>query len=136
MENPSHYIAYQGVEMDEGEFLTTLASTGLPDLVRREQYLCRARSLGRDPLGELMRFPPGRRRIHVARPLAEEEGASSSTYDRPACDEVLALFATAKKRFGGLPALFEWDSELPDLEVLLAEARRVEDYREDIHDHA
>jgi len=139
VENPSHYIAYAGVEMDEGEFLTTLASrTGCQILCDVNNIYVSARNLGRDPHAELAQFPAGAiAEIHVAGHATEEDGGLLiDSHDRPACDDVLALYATAKKRFGDVPSLFEWDSALPGLEVLLGEARRMEEYHEDVHGHA
>ena len=39
-------------------------------------------------------------------------------------DEVWALYAYAIERFGPKPTLIEWDSDVPELEVLLSEARK------------
>ncbi len=40
------------------------------------------------------------------------------------CDDVWQLYGHAQQRFGGVPALVEWDTGVPPLEVLLAEASR------------
>ena len=37
-----------------------------------------------------------------------------------------ALYEHALRRFGAVPTLVEWDTEVPTLEVLLQEARRAE----------
>jgi uncharacterized protein (UPF0276 family) len=39
-----------------------------------------------------------------------------------ACDAVWALYRHAVDRFGAVPTLVEWDTDIPDLEVLLSEA--------------
>jgi len=39
-------------------------------------------------------------------------------------DSVWALYATACRRFGAVPTLIEWDTNIPALDVLLDEARR------------
>jgi hypothetical protein len=44
----------------------------------------------------------------------------------PVAEEVWALHARALARFGPRPTLVEWDTDLPALPVLLAEARRAE----------
>lgn len=139
VENPSRYIDYPGAEMDEGEFLTTLASrTGCGILCDVNNIYVSARNLEHDALAELLRFPADAvGEIHVAGHATEENGRLLiDTHDRPACDEVLALFAAARKRFGEVPGLFEWDSALPDLHVLLGEARRMQHAQEDVHGHA
>jgi uncharacterized protein len=38
------------------------------------------------------------------------------------CDEVWKLYAHAVQRFGRMPALIEWDTAIPELDVLLAQA--------------
>ena len=38
------------------------------------------------------------------------------------CDEVWQIYRYAQKRFGGAPALIEWDTDIPPLQVLLGEA--------------
>jgi hypothetical protein len=39
---------------------------------------------------------------------------------------VWALYEHAIRRFGAVPTLVEWDTEIPALEVLLAEARHAD----------
>jgi uncharacterized protein (UPF0276 family) len=139
VENPSRYVAYSGVEMDEGEFMATLASrTGCRILCDVNNIYVSARNLGLDPYAELALFPPDAvGEIHVAGHASEEDGRLLiDTHDQPPSDDVLTLFASARKRFGDLPALFEWDSALPDLEVLLSEAQRMEERQESTHGHA
>jgi uncharacterized protein (UPF0276 family) len=40
------------------------------------------------------------------------------------CDEVWSLYRHALQRFGGVPTLIEWDTDIPELDVLLDEAAR------------
>ncbi len=42
------------------------------------------------------------------------------------CDEVWLLYAHAVRRFGDAPALIEWDTSIPTLDVLLAQATRAD----------
>jgi uncharacterized protein (UPF0276 family) len=44
------------------------------------------------------------------------------THNRPVDPVVWALYAVALKRFGPIPTLIEWDTDLPPLAVLVAEA--------------
>jgi uncharacterized protein len=39
-------------------------------------------------------------------------------------DPVWALYAETVTKFGALPSLVEWDNDVPDFPVLLAEAER------------
>ncbi len=40
------------------------------------------------------------------------------------CDEVWRIYQHAQRRFGTVPSLVEWDTDIPSLQVLLAEALR------------
>jgi uncharacterized protein (UPF0276 family) len=40
------------------------------------------------------------------------------------CDDVWALYQYAIMRFGNVPTLIEWDTDIPSLDVLLAEAEK------------
>ena len=43
------------------------------------------------------------------------------------CDEVWQIYSHAQQRFGNVPALVEWDTDIPSLDVLLGEASRAGD---------
>ena len=131
VENPSRYLAYEVTSMEEGDFLAQLARrTGCGVLCDVNNIYVSARNFGSDPFADLARFPVfAVKQIHIAgHETSEDDGAPLliDTHDRPACDDVLELFRVARAQFGALPALMEWDAQLPDLEVLLAEAQRVE----------
>ena len=40
------------------------------------------------------------------------------------CEDVWQIYGHAQQLFGGVPALMEWDTDIPALGVLLAEAER------------
>jgi uncharacterized protein (UPF0276 family) len=42
------------------------------------------------------------------------------------CDEVWELYALAIARFGAVPTLIEWDTNIPALATLVAESERAE----------
>ena len=44
----------------------------------------------------------------------------------PVGPAVWELYAHALRRFGALPTLVEWDTDIPPLEVLLGEARQAD----------
>jgi hypothetical protein len=43
------------------------------------------------------------------------------------------LYRAALRRFGDVPTLIEWDTDIPTLEVLMAEAAKAEALRADGH---
>ena len=58
------------------------------------------------------------------------------THSAPVCDAVWQLYAHALRCFGPLPTLLEWDTGIPALEVLVAEANKASPYLECARDLA
>jgi uncharacterized protein (UPF0276 family) len=48
------------------------------------------------------------------------------THSRPVCDAVWVLYREALDRFGAVPALIEWDNDIPELRVLVGEAHKAD----------
>ncbi len=42
------------------------------------------------------------------------------------CPAVWSLYRVAVERFGAVPALIEWDTDIPPLDVLAAEAQKAD----------
>jgi uncharacterized protein (UPF0276 family) len=59
--------------------------------------------------------------IHLAGHEARE-GLLVDTHGARVCDGVWKLYARAVERCGAVPALVEWDIDIPALDVLLDEA--------------
>ena len=63
--------------------------------------------------------------IHLAG--FESQGALLiDTHSRPVTGDVWSLYRAALERFGPRPTLIEWDTDIPALDVLLAEARNAD----------
>jgi uncharacterized protein (UPF0276 family) len=141
VENPSCYIEFVSTEFDEGAFLTELAyKTGCGILCDVNNIYVTAMNRGVDPHAMLSRFAKKAvKEIHVAGHAREDDEHGLlliDTHDRRACDEVLGLLAHARARFGDIPTLVEWDSKLPELDVLLDEAARIETHAKPVLSHA
>jgi uncharacterized protein (UPF0276 family) len=54
------------------------------------------------------------------------ESVIVDTHDTYVCEDVWALYGEAIDRFGPVPTLVEWDSRLPAIDELIAEARRAD----------
>jgi uncharacterized protein (UPF0276 family) len=48
------------------------------------------------------------------------------THGDRVCDAVWQLYGRALERFGPVPTLIEWDTDIPDLAILLDEAQKAE----------
>ncbi|MFV3127210.1 DUF692 domain-containing protein [Niveispirillum sp. KHB5.9] len=135
VENPSLYLGFQMDQMDEGEFLAALAArTGCGLLLDLNNLYVSARNRGRDAVQLLSRFPASAvGEIHLAGHAAMEiDGATLLIDDHGSAvpDPVWALYDIALRRFGPRPTLVEWDTALPPLPLLLAQAARADAIRE------
>jgi uncharacterized protein (UPF0276 family) len=71
--------------------------------------------------------------IHLAGHSANDAEGRTLLIDNhgaPVSASVWALYADALRRFGAVPALVEWDTAIPPLEILVREARRADAWRQ------
>jgi len=127
VENPSGYLRFAGAEMPEAEFLATLArraGCGLLCDVNNIHVTCA--NLGGDPDAYLAALPPAAvGEIHLAGHAVNDADGHEILIDdhgSPVAPAVWSLYERALERFGPAPTLIEWDTEIPPLAVLLAEA--------------
>ena len=135
IENPSHYLALDGHEFEEVEFLTELSRrTGCGLLLDVNNLYLSARNLEFDAQAYLDRFPAEAiMEVHLA---GHSPDAASplliDSHDAPVADAVWALFARLIARIGPRPTLIERDDLIPPFAQLQAEraqAQRVLDTR-------
>jgi len=131
IENPSAYLRFRHSTMAEPEFLAALAQrTGCRLLCDVNNIHVTCANLGLDPVAYLDALPiDAVAEIHLAgHARVERDGATLLIDDHgaPVADAVWTLYRHAVARFGTVPALVEWDRQLPLLPVLLAEARKAE----------
>lgn len=134
VENLSAYVQWRQAEMDEPEFLNTLARrSGCQLLVDVNNIAVNAlnaqlRGDTSDPLASCERWLDAIAPAHVAEiHLAGHMHCGDIVIDdhgSRAHDEVWALYRHALRRFGAVPTLIEWDTDVPELSVLLDEAER------------
>jgi hypothetical protein len=131
VENPSAYLRYRDTSLAEPEFLAALvARTGCGLLLDVNNVAVSAFNLGFDPEAYLEAVPRGAvEEIHLAGHAVNDVGERLVRIDdhgSAVCAEVWRLHARALRRFGPTPTLIEWDSRLPDLATLAAEAARAD----------
>jgi uncharacterized protein (UPF0276 family) len=81
---------------------------------------------GFDPLDYLNRLPQDRvREIHLAG-YQEQEDYLLDTHGYPVHPPVWRLYEAALARFGPVPTLIEWDTDIPTWDVLMAEALKAQ----------
>jgi len=127
VENPSSYLRFEHSPIGEPEFLNELARrTGCRLLCDVNNVYVSGRNLGDDPAAYLDRLEPAAvEEIHLAgHAVNDADGRPIFIDDHGSrvAAEVWRLYAHALARFGPVPTLVEWDTDLPPLMVLLEEA--------------
>jgi uncharacterized protein (UPF0276 family) len=131
LENVSSYFQYAGSDMPEHEFFSELVGrTGCGVLLDVNNLFVNERNHGTSaatfiegiPIDSVAEIHLAGHSIHVY----DEHEIVVDTHDNLVCDEVWSLYAVAIQRFGRVPTLIEWDSDLPGLDVLIGEARKAQ----------
>ena len=125
VENVSSYLEYRASDIPEGEFIAELCRrSGCGVLLDVNNLYVNQLNNGSDALAAMSAIAPGSvAEIHLAGHLVAPHCVVDTHGDRVA-EPVWALYRAALERFGTVPTLIEWDTDIPPLEVLLEEARR------------
>jgi len=130
LENPSTYLAFAASTMTEWEFLARLseqADCGL--LLDVNNVYVSGFNHGFDPR-EYIDAVPAERVVQYHLAGHTNKGTHIvDTHEGPAIDAVWDLYARASARTGPVSTLFEWDSEIPPLEVVRREAEKARPLR-------
>ena len=123
VENPSAYLRFATSTIPEAQFLAELVRrTGCGLLCDVNNVYVTARNLGLDPVAYLDALPADAvGEIHLAGHSANDADGRTLLIDdhgSPVAAAVWALYDHAIRRFGAVPTLVEWDTEIPALEVL------------------
>lgn len=128
LENVSTYARFADDAMSEAQFLAALAArTGCGLLLDINNLYVNQCNHGEDALAALAAIDPatvGELHLggHLVTPqaLIDHHGAAVAA-------PVWQLYQAALARFGAVPTLIEWDTDIPPLDVLLAEADKAAD---------
>jgi hypothetical protein len=123
IENISAYVEFVASEMSEGDFIAELVRrTGCGVLLDVNNLYVNQVNHGSDAMAALRALSPQSvEEIHLAGHSVSEHGLIDTHGDRVA-EPVWQLYEAALQRFGPMPTLIEWDTDIPPLPVLLAEA--------------
>lgn len=123
IENVSSYVRFRDDAMSEAEFMAQLARrTGCALLLDVNNLYVNQCNHGEDALAALQAIAPGSvGEIHLAGHLVTP-AAVIDHHGAAVAPPVWALYQAALARFGAVPTLIEWDTDVPALEVLLGEA--------------
>ncbi|AGI67262.1 hypothetical protein DUF692 [Octadecabacter antarcticus 307] len=132
LENPSSYLAFAESDMTETDFLAQIAArTGCGLLLDVNNVFVSATNLGYSPQGYIDDYPLGHvGEIHLGGhdEDADETGAPL-LIDSHGCevvDPVWALLDYTLIKSGPKPLLIEWDTDVPEWSVLVAETKRAD----------
>jgi len=125
LENVSSFVRFADDAMSEAEFLAALARrTGCGLLLDVNNLYVNQLNHGEDAMAALHAIAPGTiGEIHLAGHLVTPD-AVVDHHGAVVADPVWRLYNEALRRFGAVPTLIEWDTDIPPLEVLLGEAAK------------
>jgi len=123
VENVSSYYAFPESTIPEYEFVSAVAArTGCALLVDVNNIYVNARNHGLDPVAYLAAIEPRAvAEIHLAG-YDDSGPLVIDTHGAPVSPQVWSLYAAAIERFGAVPTLIEWDTDIPEFAVLEREA--------------
>jgi len=127
IENVSSYLQFKDTHLSEPEFLAALAfETGCGLLLDVNNVYVSARNHGFDPYRFIGKIPAARvHEMHLAGHTVNRYGDKTiviDTHSDHVCDAVWRLYEFALEHCGATPTLIEWDTDIPSLDVLMAEA--------------
>lgn len=134
VENISSYLRFVESTIPEWEFLTAVATTtGCGILLDVNNVYVNAVNHGYDAVTFIDAVPPAMvEEIHLAG--FERRGTMLvDTHGAPVAPDVWQLYRHTLRRVGRVPTLIEWDTDIPALDVLLAEAARADQILEAPH---
>jgi uncharacterized protein len=131
VENPSNYLRFRETAISEPQFLNELAArTGCGVLCDVNNVYVTCTNLGGDADAWIDALDPSSvGEIHLAgHAINDADGRSILIDDHGSfvSADVWALYVRAIRRYGRVPSLVEWDTDLPALGVLIGEAKKAE----------
>jgi uncharacterized protein (UPF0276 family) len=132
LENPSVYLQFKESTLSEQQVLTELVRrTGCGILLDLNNLIVNAHNVGTDPYAYINALPASAiKELHLAGHATNTVNNTATLVDDHGSrvqEPTWALYRHAITQFGTRPTLIEWDNNLPELQVLLCEARRATD---------
>ncbi len=131
IENVSSYLQFESSTIPEWEFISTLAKqSGCGILFDVNNIYVNAKNHKFDPQKFINAVPVEYvKEIHLAGHTVkqfEECEILIDTHNKRVTNDVWSLYQDSVQRFGEVPVLIEWDTDIPALSVLLDEASKAE----------
>lgn len=134
VENISSYLRFRHSTMAEADFIAELlARTGCGLLFDINNLYVNTVNHGVDALAYLGKIPVDAvKEIHLAG-FDHASGLLIDTHGKRVAQPVWELYRQAIERFGPVPTLIEWDTDIPPFSVLLEEAGKAQQVLEACH---
>lgn len=125
IENVCNYLQFKHSTIPEWDFIAEVSRrTGCGILLDVNNIYVNAANHNFDPASYFPSLPVDAvREIHLAG-FDTNGDCLIDTHGQPVWEEVWDLYRQTLKWFGNVPTLIEWDTDVPELSVLLAEARK------------
>lgn len=127
LENISAYYQHTGNTLDEASFLNALCEeTGCGILLDANNLYVNHKNLGYEITKYLdtLNFDYVKQ-IHLGG-HEQRENLLVDTHGAAVCNEVWEIYAYISQLYGVIPALIEWDNNVPSLETLMSEKAKAE----------
>lgn len=133
VENPSSYLTFINDEMSEWEFIQNVVkNTDCELLLDINNIYVSSQNHNFDPYHYLSQIPAHKvKEIHLAG-YEKKEHYLFDTHGYQVQPPVWDLYRAALERFGSVPTLIEWDTDVPDFHTLRAEAAKADALMEDV----
>ena len=142
IENPSSYLEFKESDMSEYEFVIALIKkTGCGLLLDINNLYVNSinHNFDSDLYLENIQIEMVKE-IHLAgyeeNIIFGNKTILIDTHSRPVYPKVWELYKKAISKFGKIPTLIEWDSDIPDLEILLSEANKAQVILDEVNNYA
>ena len=138
IENLSCYLSYSSSRLTEWEFLAAVVErSGCGLLLDVNNAYVNSVNVGLDAKAFIDGLPAGAvQEIHLAGHTRRQVGERTILLDDHGSrvpEAVWRLYEHAIRRFGAVPTLIEWDTNLPELSVLVDEASRAQRRLDGVH---
>ena len=127
LENPSSYVAFSHSTIPEWDFMRAITDrTGCGLLLDVNNIFVSSKNHSFDPLSYLAAIDPASvAQYHIAG-HSQEEGYILDTHTGPVPASVWTMLEHAVRLIGPRSTLLEWDTDIPSLHEVVADARRAE----------
>lgn len=127
MENATSYLRFRHNTLSEAQFINALvAESGCELICDVNNLYVNQQNHGIDAMSLISQLPLASiREIHLAG-FDTFDGLLIDAHNNPVSEPVWQLFSALQALRPGIATQIEWDSQLPDLAVLLAEAKKAQ----------